>query len=263
MKTELLSKFKNTKWVGKELIYLDSVDSTNNKIKELAELGYENGTLVVADKQTAGRGRRGRVWESPEGTSIYMSLLLRPEINPNHASMLTLVAALAVSEAVTELTGEQVKIKWPNDIVMNGKKICGILTEMSVQPDGGFYIIIGIGINVLADNFPEEISQIATSIFLQTGEEINRADLVECVWERFEAYYEAFLEKEDLTQLMDAYNAKLANLGQQVKVLDPAGAYEGIAEGITEKGELIVDTQEERKLISSGEVSVRGIYGYV
>lgn len=263
MKTELLSKFQNTKWIGKELIYLDSVDSTNNKIKELAKLGYVNGTIVVADKQTAGRGRRGRVWESPEGTSIYMSALLRPQIEPSHASMLTLVAALAVSEAITKLTDAQVKIKWPNDIVMNGKKICGILTEMSVLPDGDFYIVVGIGINAYAEDFPEEIRNVATSIFLQTGKKVNRADLVECVWEKFEEYYEIFQKTENLEQLMDGYNKKLANIDQQVKVLDPADEFEGIAKGITEKGELIVDTKEERKLISSGEVSVRGIYGYV
>lgn len=258
-----LKSHRKTKWVGQKLLYLSVVDSTNTKGKELAEQGYPNGTLVVADSQTAGRGRRGRVWESPAGNSIYMSLLLKPKINPNHASMITLVAALALSKAISDTTNRTAGIKWPNDIVMNGKKVCGILTEMSAQPNYVNYIIVGVGINVHMENFPEEISNMATSLFLETGEHINRSKLIEAVWEAFEYYYEIYLQTEDLSNLVKEYNANLVNMHQMVKVLDLRDPFEGKAMGITAKGELIVDTAGSRRFVSSGEVSVRGIYGYV
>ena len=259
---ELLSRRK-TKWIGKDTLCYETIDSTNAQAKRLAEEGYGNGTLIVANHQEAGRGRRGRSWESPADTTISMSLLLKPDINPNNASMITLVSALAVSKAITQLTGEPAGIKWPNDIVMNGKKVCGILTEMSAQLDYVNHIVVGIGINVNTESFPEEIQEMATSLRLETGRFISRAELIEVVWEHFEEAYEIYLQTEDLRNLVKEYNARLVNMHQRVKVLDPKEPFEGNAQGITPRGELMVDTWESRKLVSSGEVSVRGIYGYV
>lgn len=258
-----LKSIRRTEWVGQEIFYFPVVDSTNTKAKQLAEEGYPSGTLVVAEQQDAGKGRRGRSWESPRGTGIFMTLMLKPDINPGNASMLTLVAALAVSAGITKCTGRPAGIKWPNDIVMNKKKVCGILTEMSAQFDYVNHIVIGIGINVHNDTFPEEISHMATSLYLETKEHLNRAALIEEIWEQFERYYAVFLETEDLSGLVKEYNAHLVNLHQSVKVLDPKEPYEGKALGITPRGELIVDTWESRKLVFAGEVSVRGIYGYV
>ena len=260
---EELKSHRKTKWIGQEIFYLKEIDSTNNKIKSLADEGAGNGTLVIAEGQTAGRGRRGRSWESPKGSSVYMSLLLRPQIRPDNASMITLISALAVAKAVSKLTKRAAGIKWPNDIVMNGKKICGILTEMSLCLMEIDHIVVGIGINVHTESFPEEISNVATSLFLETGEHYKRTELIAAVWEAFEHYYEIYLQTEDLSRLVEEYNASLANLNQMVRVLDPNEPFEGKAMGITERGELIVDTAEGRKLVSSGEVSVRGIYGYV
>ena len=259
---ELLSRRK-TKWVGVDTLCYDTIDSTNAQAKRLAEEGYGNGTLIVADHQEAGRGRRGRSWESPAGTTISMTLLLKPDINPNNASMITLVSALAVAKAITQLTGVPAGIKWPNDIVMNGKKVCGILTEMSAQFDYVNHIVVGIGINVNTESFPEEIKDMATSLRLETGKFISRAELIEAVWEQFEEVYEIYLQTQDLQNLIKDYNARLVNMHQRVKVLDPKEPFEGNARGITPRGELMVDTWESRKLVSSGEVSVRGIYGYV
>ena len=259
---ELLSRRK-TKWIGIDTLCYETIDSTNAQAKRLAEAGYGNGTLIVADHQEAGRGRRGRSWETPAGTNIAMSLLLKPEINPNNASMITLVAALAVSKAITQITGEPAPIKWPNDIVMNGKKVCGILTEMSAQFDYVNHIVVGIGINVNIESFPEEIAEIATSLRKETGKLISRAELIEAVWEQFEAAYEVYLQTQDLRNLVKEYDARHVNIHRNVKVLDPKEPFEGKAMGITPRGELIVDTWESRKLVSSGEVSVRGIYGYV
>ena len=258
-----LESLRNTKWAGCEIHYYDSIDSTNTKAKELAETGHPSGTLVVADQQTAGKGRRGRSWESPSGTGIFMTLILKPEINPNNASTLTLGAALAVAKAISEVTREPAQIKWPNDIVMHGKKICGILTEMSAQFDYINHIVIGIGINVHNEEFPEEIAQMAGSLLTECGRRFHRADIIEKILEHFERYYGIFLETEDLEGLQKEYNLMLVNMHAGVKVLDPKEPFEGKAMGITKRGELIVDTWESRKLVSSGEVSVRGIYGYV
>lgn len=258
-----LSSIRNTGWAGSEIFYYESIDSTNTKAKELAEEGYPSGVLVVANQQTAGKGRRGRVWISPKGTDIYMTLMMKPDIHPNHASMLTLVAALALAKGIRRETGEEVQIKWPNDIVLNGKKICGILTEMSVQFDCINHIVIGIGINVHNESFAEEISDTASSLFLESGKHFHRAGIIEAFLEEFEKTYAVFLETEDISRLQKEYNALLVNMGRQVHVLDPKEPFDGKAMGVTNKGELIVDTWESRKLVSSGEVSVRGIYGYV
>ena len=264
MTEEELQSCRKTKWAGQEIAYFDEIDSTNIKAKELAEQGYPNGTLVVADQQVSGRGRRGRSWESPSGTGIFMTLMLKPEINPNNASMLTLVAALAVAKAIKDVTGLDAQIKWPNDIVINGKKICGILTEMSAQFDYINHIVIGIGINVHNEVFSDEIAHMASSLLLESqGKKFRRAEIIEKILEYFEEYYEIYLETEDLTALTGEYNKILVNMNKPVRVLDPKDEFEGKAMGITAKGELIVDTWESRKLVSSGEVSVRGIYGYV
>lgn len=254
----------HTDWVAKEVLYFDTIDSTNTKAQELAEKGYPSGTLVVADKQESGKGRRGRSWVSPSGTGIFMTLMIKPDINPNNASMLTLVAALAVAKAITSVTGEDAMIKWPNDIVVNGKKVCGILTEMNAQFDYINHIVVGIGINVHNESFPEEISQMASSLMIEAGgKRFHRAQIIAETMSYFEQYYDTFLKTQDLSALVREYDKLLVNRNKSVRVLDPKEPFDGKAMGITPKGELIVDTWESRKLVSSGEVSVRGIYGYV
>ena len=261
-KNELVS-IRKTKWVGTEICYFDVTDSTNTQAKSLGDGDAPNGTLVVAGKQESGRGRRGRSFESPAGTGIFMTLLLRPEIEPQNASMLTLVSALAVAKGIEHMVDLPVQFKWPNDIVINGKKVCGILTEMSAQMDYVNYIVIGIGINVGNEEFPEEIKDVATSIYLESGKHVNRAMLIEKIWEEFEDYYELYEKTQDLSSLVKEYDSYLVNRGQKVRVLDSKEPYEGKAMGITDRGELIVDTWEARRLVSAGEVSVRGVYGYV
>lgn len=258
-----LKSLRKTRWAGIETVYVPVIDSTNSKAKQLAEEGYPHGTLVVADRQEAGRGRRGRNWDSPSGVNIYMTLLLKPDIEIAHASMLTLVTALAVVQAVEKQTGIEAGIKWPNDIVINGKKVCGILTEMSAQFDYINHIVIGIGINVHNESFPEEISERATSLFCETGKHYSRAAMIEDILEFFETYYEIYLKTQDLSGLTGEYNRKLVNCGRGVRILDPKEPFEGTALGINEKGELLVETEGEVRRVAYGEVSVRGIYGYV
>lgn len=239
-------------------------DSTNEQAKRLATEGASHGTLVTADAQTSGKGRRGRNWESQGQKGIYMSFILKPEILPQNASMLTLVTALSVSHAIKNMLGECCVpyIKWPNDIVINKKKICGILTEMELKQSKIAHIIVGIGINVNQKEFPKEI-ETASSIFLETGNYLETEKLIEEVLKCFEKEYAIFLETQDLEGLKEDYESLLINKNKQVTVLEPKGSWEGTALGITNKGELIVDTNMGCQYVSSGEVSVRGVYGYV
>lgn len=253
-----------TKKAGAFVICLDRIDSTNQYAKKIAEEGAAEGTLVIADEQTAGKGRSGRVWKSPPGSAVYMTLLLRPLLEPARISMVTLVMGMAVAEAVRELTSLEAGIKWPNDVVVGGKKICGILTEMSAELSRVNYIVIGTGINVNMKQFPEELAQTATSVFLETGREYPRAELIACVMKHFEAFYEEFLENGDMSRLRDRYNELLVSRERGVRVLDPKGSWSGTALGIDAFGRLLVrDEYDEIKEVYAGEVSVRGIYGYV
>jgi BirA family biotin operon repressor/biotin-[acetyl-CoA-carboxylase] ligase len=231
---------------------------------KLAEEGAAHGTLVLAEKQESGKGRRGRSWEMPKGVAIAMSFVLKPqELRPENAPMLTLVSALAVQTAIYQQTGLATQIKWPNDIVIGGKKVCGILTELSTQIDYINHVVVGIGINVHNEQFPAELTTRATSLYLESGKRYSRAALVEAVCERFEYYYDIFMKTQDLSALRAEYDQCLVNIDRQVRVLDPQGEYEGRAVGINDKGALLVETPEGKKQVDSGEVSVRGIYGYV
>ena len=254
----------NTEWAGSILSCLEETDSTNTDCKKLAEQGAKHGLLCTADTQIAGRGRRGRAWESPKGTSVSMTLLLRPEIKPNQAPQLTLVMALAVARAISRISGETCSIKWPNDILMKDKKICGILTEMSAEMDYVHYVVIGCGINVNQDMIPEELEKIATSIKIETGKSYQRSELIAEILSNFEQLYQQFLIHADLSLFIEEYNRYLVNQGRRVRVLDPKAEFEGEALGISPNGELLVRTETgETVEVYAGEVSVRGIYGYV
>ena len=252
----------HTKWAGKTVHFARETDSTNLWIKRLAKEGASEGTLALAEFQSAGRGRLGRSWEVPEGTSVMMSILLRPKFEPQYAPTLTLVMGMAVAKAVKNL-GFDVSIKWPNDVVVSHKKICGILTEMGVRDGKIDYAVIGVGINVNIKEFPEEMADKATSLYLESGKEFDRSQIPGLVMEAFEKYYEKFAVTCDLSGLKEEYESILANYNQPVRVLAKE-PYEGVARGITDGGELLVEkTDGTIVAVSAGEVSVRGLYSYV
>ena len=252
----------HTKWAGKTVHFARKTDSTNLWIKRLAKEGASEGTLALAEFQSAGRGRLGRSWEVPEGTSVMMSILLRPKFEPQYAPTLTLVMGMAVAKAVKNL-GFDVSIKWPNDVVVSHKKICGILTEMGVRDGKIDYAVIGVGINVNIREFPEEMADKATSLYLESGKEFDRSQIPGLVMEAFEEYYEKFAATCDLSGLKEEYESILANYNQPVRVLAKE-PYEGVARGITDGGELLVEkTDGTIATVSAGEVSVRGLYSYV
>ena len=282
VKTEVLRMLKETDdyLSGQEICERLNVSRTAvwKVIKQLETEGYEieavrnrgyrlrflGDVLSQAELESSIEGRRGRSWAAPHGVGIWMSLLLRPELPPTCASMLTLVAALAVADGIREVCDLEAKIKWPNDIVVNGKKVCGILTEMSTELECINYIVTGIGINVANHEFPEEIRDVATSLYLETGKEVRRSQLIAAIMRAYEGYYDKFMENQNMKSLMDVYNSRLANCGTQVRVLSPGNEYTGMALGIDEMGELLVRTEDGKVCkVISGEVSVRGIYGYV
>lgn len=248
----------------RRVVFFEETDSTNVQAHRLAKEGAAHGTVVVADMQTAGRGRRGRSWLQAPGEMLALSIVLRPHISPEKTSMLTLVAALASALSIEKVTGVSCQIKWPNDIVINNKKAAGILTELQLQSSVVDYVIVGIGINVGAAFFPEEIRKTATSLYLETGKPVDRNQLLAELLCEMERLYALFLEQEDLSCIKEEYLSRLINLGREVRVLDPKGEYRGTGCGITDTGELLVRREDgSMEQIYAGEVSVRGLYTYV
>ncbi len=246
-----------------KIIYLDETDSTNTRAKLEAEQGAPDWTLVIAGRQTGGKGRRGRGFTSPAGVGIFMTLILKPEFLPTKASMLTLISGMAVCQGIREKTNLKAMIKWPNDIVVNGKKICGILTEMSSEMEAINYIITGIGINVNNEQFPSDIADKATSIKLETQKTFRRSDIIASVIKHFRNYYDTFLKTVDLSLLKEEYNSLMINTGKKVFVVQGNKSYEAVAKSIDNDGELIIEKDGQISRVISGEVSVRGVYGYV
>ena len=259
----ILAEIKGS-WAGKRVKVFSETDSTNTQCRKLAAEGWPEGTLVVSEYQRAGKGRRGRAWVSPAGTGIWMSLLLRPELPPQKVSMVTLIAAMAVEKGIRLETGLDSQIKWPNDLVIGQKKICGILTEMSTEIDYINHVVVGAGINVNQEEFPEEIRTLAGSLCVELGRKVCRAELTAEILGELEALYEIFLLTEDLSVLYQKYNERCVNCGHEIRVLEPGNEYTGTTDGISETGELIVrKTDGSVVRVYAGEVSVRGLYGYI
>lgn len=252
-----------TSLLGKKVYFYEETDTTNNAARQLAYSGAAEGTLAVAEHQTAGKGRRGKAWESPVGVGVWMSLILRPEIMPAEASVLTLMSGLAAAEAITDVTGLETEIKWPNDVLIKGKKVVGILTEMDCEMSQVHFVIPGIGINVNTESFPHELEDVATSLYLEAGKTFSRCKLVQQVMLRMEAHYMDFLNTGSFSPMLAAYKARCVTLGKQVRIIGK-DAFDAEAFDITPEGELLVRRKDNGKeeVVFSGEVSVRGVMGY-
>lgn len=247
--------------IGKKIVCFDKVESTNEVCKKLYFENAEEGTVVIADTQSTGRGRLGRNWTSKPKSGVYMSILLKPDINPAKLSSVTLCAGLAVCTALKEDFGINAGIKWPNDIVVDGKKICGILTEMSGQMQKVDFVVVGIGINVNNESFPEEIQHKASSLYLLSGKKFKRSSIAKAVLNRFDKIYNIF-EKEGFKPFKEEYETNCINIGKKVRVIKHGDeSYEALAVGINDDGELTVKKDNgEITDVFSGEVSIRGVY---
>lgn len=244
-----------------EIHTLEVVDSTNNEAKRWAQKGAPHGSVFVADEQTGGKGRLGRVWKSPPKTGLWFTLLLRPQAAPEQVTNLTLFAGLAVARAIRSLTGCDARIKWPNDVVIGSQKVCGILTEMAAEMESVEYVIPGIGVNVNTESFPEEIAYKATSLYLATGKKWSRAAVLQAILLEMEELLNR-QQEQGTESVLSEYRENCVTIGRQVSTQRGNIRLSGIAEDITEEGELVVRQSNGSLLtINSGEVSVQGIYG--
>ena len=252
--------------LGRELHCLERVDSTNTYAKKLALSGAPEGTVVIANDQTAGRGRMGRQFQSPRDKGIYLTVLLRPEMEPQRLMPVTAMAGVAVCQAVEKVCGVRPGLKWPNDPVIGNRKLCGVLTEMSLEGETGHvqYLVLGIGINVgqQAEDFTSDVAAIATSLTAYLGCPVSRPELAAALIEELEDLYQT-LKGGDLRGYLAAYRRDCVNLGKTVQLLGE-GREVVTAVDIDEEFGLVVRTAEgTEKTVRSGEVSVRGMYGYV
>ena len=240
---------------GRELILLDEIGSTNDYAKELAKGGASHGTAVIASFQTKGKGRLGRSFFSPKGTGIYMSLILRPSFSADKNMLITSFAAAAVASAIEKVSSALPKIKWVNDIYLNNKKVCGILTESLLNSDTGElqYIILGIGVNDKKIDFPPELSEIATSIGNETGEDISREVLSSHILTELDRLYKTF----DEGSFLEDCRRKSNILGREIKVIRGDESYSAKALDIDNLGGLIIEKDGKREILYSGEVSIR------
>jgi BirA family biotin operon repressor/biotin-[acetyl-CoA-carboxylase] ligase len=261
---EEIKNFLNTEYIGKNIIYCDSIGSTNSKAKELAEAGQEHGTVVISEEQTLGRGRLGRNWVSPKYKGIWMSIILRPNIITENISQITLIGAAAVQKAIMEM-GIKTGIKWPNDIVLNSKKVCGILTEMSGEVDHINYLVMGIGINVnlQEEDIPEGLKDVATSLTLESGKHIERKLLLANVLNIFEELYSDFVKNASIKETIEICRENSILIEKEIQLVNRGKVTTAKVIDISDQGELVVeDCRGTIEHIVSGEVSIRGIYGY-
>lgn len=251
---ELISSGLKTKTLGRKLVYFDRIGSTNSEAKRLAAEGAPEGTLVVAEAQTGGRGRLGREWASPAG-GIWISLVLRPNMALHRASLFTLAAAVAAREATRLTAGIKAGIKWPNDLLVGGKKLAGILTEVSAETDRVNFLVLGVGLNanLSANDFPAELQDSATSVLLETGRLLDRPAWIKAFLTLMEACYDG-AESDGFNEVLDAWRRYSVTLGKKVCVRTAGGMVAGEALDISELGALLIRTEDGVQEIFSGEV---------
>jgi BirA family transcriptional regulator, biotin operon repressor / biotin---[acetyl-CoA-carboxylase] ligase len=244
--------------------YMDTVDSTNLEAKRIESKHPSGNAFIYAREQTLGKGRMGRSWESKKDEGLWMSLLLRPKVRPEMASQITLIAAAAVAEAIDKVAGVSTGIKWPNDVVLKGKKISGILTEMSAELNQVHYIVLGVGINISQMEFNDLLNDKATSLKLVTGKEPSKLNLIKEFVQSFEMYYNQFVSEFSAQKAVEFNRTKSVTVGKQVYIVREGMAIVAYANAIDDAGRLIVTYADgQTEAIHYGEVSVRGINGYV
>lgn len=252
--------------VGSRLLCLESVDSTNNEAKRQAMAGAPEGLVILSEEQTGGRGRLGRTFQSPKGCGLYLTALLRPSLPPEQVVDFTAWTAVAVCDGIESACGVRPKIKWTNDIILGGKKLCGILTELGLESESGMlqYLIPGIGVNVnhRREDFGADIQDVATSLALELGHEVRRSELATHLIRALDRMYAAFPYEK--SRYLEQYRADCMTPGNQVQLITPNSRTEAFATGIDDEFRLVVRYPDgHTQAIAAGEVSVRGMYGYV
>ncbi len=257
---EKIKEKLNTEYIGRNLCYVKTTDSTNLLARR--ESCRSDGTVFIADEQTDGRGRNGKKWISKKADGLWMSILLKPKISPQRLSALTLLAGLCVVKTLREKYDADAFVKWPNDIVLSRKKLGGILCEAAFEKDSVSYAVVGIGINLFCESFDKEIENIACSLHSECGKKADKDTLCADILNTFEPMYTKFL-KSGINAFLPEYKKYCITLGKEITVIKNGEEQNAVAEDVNENGELIVKTQKGVFPVLSGEVSVRGIFGYV
>lgn len=251
-----VSELLTTSQLGRNIIHFDTIDSTNQKAKELASKGAKDGTIIISEIQESGSGRFKRVWSSPKG-GIWFSMILRPNIAPPECTKLTQITAAAMYKSLSSF-GANVNIKWPNDIVLNNKKLCGILTELKCDLETVDYLIVGIGLNVNIENFADEISSIATSLKIEFNKEFNRAEIISSFLNTFEGLYNQFVNNGDISETIAICREHSNLFGKKAKLITCNNVEEITCLRLSEEGNLIVkDSHGNEKAVLSGEITFK------
>ncbi len=255
---KLLKEKLAGQFIGHKLHYFAEIGSTNDEAFRLGIEGAPEGTVVIADSQTKGRGRMHRIWHSPAGSNIYTSIILRPHLPPEEAPLISMVAGVAVAETLTQYCPGKIELKWPNDVLVKGKKICGILAQMKTAAEDVDFVVVGIGINVniRGNQFPAEVLEIATSLSLETGQEISRQDLIIKLFENFAKWYRKLLQN-GFAAIKEKWLNLAPMIGQNVQVIHFYETIQGQAIGIDDAGSLIiVSVQGEKMVINAGDATI-------
>lgn len=261
---EEIKEHLHTNIIGRNILYYQSLDSTNNKAKEIAKDSI-HGTVIISEEQTSGRGRLGRSWVAPKLKGVWMSIILKPDTDPLNIPKVTQVGAAAVVKALQQFN-IAAQVKWPNDIIINGKKVCGILTEMSGELNVVNYVIMGIGINVNMDEneISRDILPTATSIKIETGIKLKRKELVSSLLNNFELLYKEFESKGTIDETVKICKENSALIGKDVRIISRSKETLGRAIDLSDDGELVVQYNDGNiEKIISGEISIRGLNSYV
>ena len=234
-----------TKVIGREIIYVEETESTNNDAFDLATKGVDEGWVVIAGRQLGGKGRRGKIWSSPGGQNIYLSVVLRPEVSSKRASLLNILAAVSVAETIDDYVPKGVSVKWPNDVLVNGKKISGILLEMGSEGGSKNFYIIGVGININCSkgDLPEEVSDIATSLYIELGSEVDVKEFLYKLFHRMDNWYGKYTSLE-FGDIIDRFKNFCETIGRRIKIEVGGGDISGVAIGIDSNGFLIIEDDD-------------------
>lgn len=255
---DLLSRLPPDVIVGRDIRVFQETTSTNDIVERLARDGVPEGAVVFAESQSRGRGRLGRKWISPASRGLWFSVLLRPQLSPQETTQLTVASATALCRAIKALTGLQPKIKWPNDILINGRKVCGILTELRAEPDSVQYVILGIGVdvNLTAGEFPADLRKLATSLKLEAGRAIPRADLASAILLELDRDY-GRIRRHQFERVADEWEAQCATLGSHVTLQIGSRTLQGRVEALDQDGALLLRTQHGRlERVLGGDITM-------
>ncbi len=254
---QALRKGLRTQLFGNKIYTFDTIDSTNNCARALAGCWAEEGTIIIAEQQTAGRGRLGRVWQANPNENLTFSIILRPSVTPDRLNILPLFVAVAIAAAVEKTTGLKVECKWPNDLLINNRKFCGILIEGSVKQGTVEYVVVGIGINVNQERFPGELAGKATSLRLEKREIIDRQKLFREILDRMEQEYKAD-GATGFRSTLPLWLSHTTMINKRISVSEHGTILSGIVKGLSDDGGLIVQTNGTERTLFAGDVTIVG-----